>query len=237
LNYIEYSEGVSNMKKAVKSSRKYDASRRQAQARHTRLAILHAAQRLFIERGYGQTTIAAVAAEAGVSAETIYGAFRNKATLLQRVWDITIGGDDEDIVFHERPEVMAIRNEPDLTKRFMLHAQLSTATARRITPLVRAVQAAADTDPAAANMFAEMGQQRLAGLTVMAREAAATGQLAVSEADCRDVVWACTDGSLWHQLVVERGWSDEQFARWLGEVWARTLVTPRARSERPRRRA
>jgi hypothetical protein len=34
----------------------------------------------------------------------------------------------------------------------------------------------------------------------------------VSEQECRDVVWAMTDGTLWHQLVVERGWTDEQYS-------------------------
>ena len=58
--------------------------------------------------------------------ETIYAAFGNKATLLHKAWDITVGGDDDDIVFHERPEVMAIRSEPDLAKRLMLHAAFST---------------------------------------------------------------------------------------------------------------
>src|SRR4051794_23399249 len=121
------------MPRGVKPVRKYDASRRRAQARETQLAIVRAAQKLFIDQGYGQTTIAAVAHAAGVSVETVYAAFHNKPTLLHRAWDITIGGDDEDIVFHERPEVRAIRDEPDLAKRLMLHAAFSTATARRMT--------------------------------------------------------------------------------------------------------
>ncbi len=52
-----------------------------------------------------------------MSVETIYAAFGNKATLLHKAWDITVGGDDQDVVFHERPEVLAIRSEPDLAKR------------------------------------------------------------------------------------------------------------------------
>src|SRR3954470_21285886 len=78
----EYREGVSNMGPAVKRSRKYDASRRQQQARETQRAIIRAAQRLFVDQGYGRTTMTEVAAAAGVSVETVYAAFRNKATLL-----------------------------------------------------------------------------------------------------------------------------------------------------------
>ena len=212
------------MARAVKPPRKYDSTRRQEQARQTRLSVVRAAQRLFIEQGYGRTTMADIAGSAGVSVETVYAAFGNKATILHRAWDVTIGGDDEDVVFHERPEIQEIRNEPDLAKRFMLHAAMSTATARRMVPFLRALQGAAGTEPAAAEMLAEIGRQRLAGMTVMARDAAATGQLAVSEEECRDVIWAYTDGMMWHQLVVERGWSDEDFAEWLGRAWVAALV-------------
>jgi AcrR family transcriptional regulator len=209
--------------------RQYDSSRRKEQARQTQRAVLRAAHDLFVEQGYGRTTIADVARAAGVSAETIYATFKNKATLLHRVWDVTIGGDDEEIVFHERPEIVAIRAEPDLGKRFMLHARMSTATARRMTPFRLAVQAAVGSEPAAVDMLAEMDRQRLAGMSVMAAESAKTGQLAVSEEECRDVIWAMTDGLLWHALVNGRGWSDERFAEWLGRVWVATLVRPKSR--------
>jgi AcrR family transcriptional regulator len=215
------------MSDVVKPRRSYNSSRRQEQARETQRRILTAAHDLFVADGYGRTTIADIAKRADVSQETVYGTFRNKATLLHRVWDVTIGGDDDDVVFHERPEIMAIRGEADLGKRMMLHAQMSTATARRMTPFLRAVQGAAGTEPSAAEMLAEIGRQRYAGMSVMARDAAATGQLAVTEDECRDLIWATTDGVLWHQLVQERGWSDERYAEWLGRMWVAALVKPK----------
>jgi len=191
---------------------------------------LRAAHDLFVEQGYGRTTIAQVAERAGVSPETIYATFKNKATLLHRTWDVTVGGDDEEVVFHERPEVKAIRAEPDLATRLTMHARLSTATARRMTPFARSVRGAAASEASAAEMATEMDRQRLAGISVMAREAAATGQLKVTEEECRDLVWATTDGHLWHQLVVERGWTDEQYADWLGRMWVSLLVRDPVRS-------
>jgi AcrR family transcriptional regulator len=211
------------MARGVKS-RSYDASRRRAQAGQTRAEIVRIARELFVEHGYGRTTIAEVARGAGVSVETVYGAFGNKATLLARAWDITIGGDDEDVVFHERPEVLAMRAEPDLATRLMLHARFATATAERIAPFQLMVQAAAGADESAAAMLEEMGRQRLVGMGVMAAEAASTGQLAVSEEECRDVIWSMTDGVLWHRLVNERGWSAERYAEWLGRTWVALLV-------------
>lgn len=204
--------------------RSYDSSRRQEQARETRLAVVRAAGELFVEQGYGRTTMADVARAAAVSVETIYAAFGTKAALLHHVWDVTVGGDDQDVVFHERPEVRAIREEPDLATRLVLHAGLATRTAQRIAPFQLMVHAAAGADPAAAAMLEEMGRQRLAGMTVMAAESARTGQLAVSEEECRDVLWSMTDGMLWHRLVNERGWTNERFAEWLGRMWVGLLA-------------
>src|SRR5438132_7408384 len=218
-----------NSRKPVKR-RSYDSSRRRAQADETRSLVVRTARDLFIERGYGRTTLADVGQSAGVSVETIYASIGTKAELLHRAWDITVGGDDRDIVFHERSEVLAIRNEPDLTRRLMLHAAFSTHTAQRIGPFQLMVQSAAGADPTAAAMLDEMGRQRLAGIGVMAAEAAKTGQLAVPEEECRDVIWSMTDGMLWHRLVNERGWTNERFADWLGHSWVDRLVQRPGRS-------
>ena len=204
--------------------RTYDSSRRRQQAAETQGLIVRTARDLFLEQGYGRTTVADIARAAGVSVETIYGAFGTKATVLHRAWDITVGGDEQDIVFHERPEVQAMRAEPDLAKRLMMHAAVATRTAQRVAPFQLMVQSAAGADPAAAAMLDEMGRQRLAGIGVMAAEAATTGQLVTTEAECRDVIWSMTDGMLWHRLVNERGWTNDRFAEWLGRMWVALLV-------------
>lgn len=220
------------MTKDVKRRRAYDSSHRKNQARDTRLRILRAAHDLFVERGYGSTTIADIARAANVSVETIYAAYRSKANLLGHVWDVTIGGDDEDVVYHERPEIKAIRAEPDLRKRLVMQSHVSTAAARRMAPFLRALEGAASSESAAAEMLAEVSRQRYEGLGVMAREAAATGQLGVTEQECHDLMWATTDGTLWHRLVVERGWTDDQYADFLARMWTSALRA----GPRPRRR-
>ena len=219
------------MNRPVKGSgppaRTYKSDRRQEQARRTRLEILQAARGLFVQHGYGRTTITDIAAAANVSVETVYGAFGTKAVVLQRVWDITIGGDDDQVVYHERPEILALHDEPDLARRLTMQATVFTQTAHRIVPLLLAISGAASSEKAADEMLVEIGRQRLVGMTVMASSAAATGQLAVTEQECRDLMWATTDGVLWQRLVVERGWSDQTFAQWLADLWVGLLVTRR----------
>ena len=68
------------MTEAVK--RPYDNSRRQAQARATRLKVIEAAKRLFTDCGYPATTIEAVADAADVPLPTVYRLFGSKRALL-----------------------------------------------------------------------------------------------------------------------------------------------------------
>jgi AcrR family transcriptional regulator len=211
------------MTEAVK--RQYDSTWRQEQARETQLRIIGAAHDLFVGKGYGSTTIADIARAAGVAVETIYAAFRNKHTLLRQVWYVSVRGDEEDIRLWDRPEIRAVIAEPDLARRFEAQADVLTAVFRRITPLLLMLQGAVASQPDAAAMLAEFDQMRLDRAGKYARAAAATGQLAVSEEECRDELWATLDGDLWHRLVAQRGWSDERFAAWLGRLWISTLVT------------
>ena len=66
-------------------------------SRQTRRRILEAAYELFVEQGYGATTLQDVATRAGVAVQTIYFAFGNKPSLLKELVDVTIAGDDEPI--------------------------------------------------------------------------------------------------------------------------------------------
>jgi AcrR family transcriptional regulator len=206
--------------------RRYNSSRRREQAGENRRRILQAAQDLFIDKGYGQTTIADVAGAAGVAVETVYAAFKNKPTLLHRAWDVSVGGDDQDTLLHDRPELRAVLDEPDLPSRLKKHAAVNTAVMRRTARLHLAVHGAAASHPVAAAMLIEIDRQRLEAMAVHARAAAATGQLAVSEEECRDVLWSTSDGSLWHRLVEQRGWPDNRYAAWLGQLWVSLLVAP-----------
>lgn len=210
------------MQEAVK--RPYRSARRREQAGETRQRIIRAAHALFVNDGYGRTTIADVARAAGVAVETVYAAYRNKPTLLRQVWYTTMRGDEEDIRLLDRPEIRAVLAESDLATRLRAHAVVITPVFQRITPLLRALQGAATSEPAAAAMLAEFDGQRLDAAGHYARAAAATGQLAVSEQECRDLLAATLDGALWHRLVAERGWPDDRYARLLGTMWVAALV-------------
>ena len=67
----------------VKQPRRYWApSIAASRPEQTRQRVLDAAAKLFAERGFESASITAIAAEAGVSPETVYARFHNKRTLL-----------------------------------------------------------------------------------------------------------------------------------------------------------
>jgi AcrR family transcriptional regulator len=212
------------MVRAVK--RPYDSTRRQDQARQTRLAIVHAAHDLFVSNGYGRTTIADIARAAGVAVETVYAAFKNKPTLLRQIWYVHFRGDEQDVPLYDRAEMQEILAEPDLASRIRKHAEFVTATNRRMAPLLAALVGAAANEPGAAAMLDEWAERRIDVATKYAHAAAATGQLGISEHECRDVLFATMDGALWQRLVAERGWSDERYAAWLARMWVQLFIHP-----------
>ena len=81
-----------------------------------------AARDLFERDGYRPTTIAAIAAQAGVSAESVYKGFGTKAALAKAVFDLALAGDDEPVPVAERPSVQAMRDETDVRRKIAMFA-------------------------------------------------------------------------------------------------------------------
>ena len=199
--------------------RPYDSSGRAKQAQQNRDRISRVAHDLFVDHGYGNTTIADVAYTAGVSVETVYKAFGNKAALLRSAWYVMFRGNGQDKPLFDRPETQAILKRPDLAERIDGFAHLTAERNRRSAHLLRTIEAAAASEPGARAMLEEWKGRLIDVATRFAHGAAATGQLAITEDACRDITYSMLDGALWHRLVIERAWTDERYADWLSAQW------------------
>jgi hypothetical protein len=151
-----------------------------------------------------------------VSRRTVFNSVGGKVALLKLALDWAIVGDDEPIALADRPAIKAILAESDPRKALMLWVQTVTDVAARTTPLGEVLIAAADIDPAAAQLLAEASRNRMLGATVFIRYLASLDGLAVgiTEQRAAELCWALTDGHLYRLLVAQRSWSTADFNRW-----------------------
>jgi AcrR family transcriptional regulator len=210
----------------VKVPRRYDSTRRRDQARQTRRAILEAARRLFLERGYAGTTIGAVADEAGVSVETVYKAVGNKARLVKEVFDFAIAGDDEPIPMLQREMVARISAERDPRRKLQMYGEHLATAGPRAGALQLLIRSAAASHPDAATVWDQMVTERLTGMTEFARHLHEGGYLrpGISLDEARDVLWTYNSVELYELLVVQRAWDPERYGRWIAEAMIAALL-------------
>jgi AcrR family transcriptional regulator len=199
------------------SVRRYESRLRETQAAGTRRAIVDAAARLFIERGYGATSIDAIAAAAGVGRATVFTAVGGKAEVLRRAYDTALMGDDEPGPLRRHPRAVSIRAETDPTVYLGRYAELVTEIDRRQAGIHEAMRGAAATDPEVRALFATLTGERRAGSARVVGDLVAKGGLRdeLDREAAADIVWVLNDPGLYHLLVTVRGWSDEQFRTWL----------------------
>jgi AcrR family transcriptional regulator len=214
------------MPDAVNPRRSYDASRRQEQARQNRRAVLERAHELFLERGYAGTAMAAVAAAAGVSVETVYKAFTNKPGLVKAVFDVAIVGDDDPVPMMQRDFVRRNMAEPDPRRKLEAYGEHLGQLGPRIGPILLVVRSAAATDAGAAGVWEALQAERLTGMAAFAQHLHDGGHLreGVSEAEARDVLWTLNSVELWDLLVNQRHWSNARFGRWVGRQLVAALL-------------
>src|SRR5512138_2203745 len=74
-------------------TRSYDSSGRRRRAQEGRERVLEAARRLFAEAGYAETTLEAIATQAGIALPTLYAAFRSKQGLLAALLGRLVSGE------------------------------------------------------------------------------------------------------------------------------------------------
>jgi AcrR family transcriptional regulator len=211
-----------DMSDDVKPRRPYRSDRRREQAEETRERVLEAGARLFRERGFESATIAAIAAEAGVSPETVYAGFRNKRTLLGELIRAAVrGGEPSPVPQQEGPRAVAAAT--DQREQLGLFAADITRRLERVGPLVDVLSTAARSEPELAELLARIHRERLENLRTFVVALAANGLLRQEPEAALDTVWALASPELYLLLTTTRGWNRERYRDWLAESLARLL--------------
>jgi len=204
----------------------YNSALRAAQARATRRGIVAAAAALFVEHGYGATTVDAIAAAAGVSRKTVFTSVGGKAEALRLAFDWAITGADEPVSVQDRPHIQALRREPDARLMLAGYARSVREVSERIAALSAVLQAAAGIDTEIRALADESRAQRLHGMRLLAGELADRGALrpGLAPAEAADILWLLNDPVVYHRLVIEQGWAPDRYQDWLAETIISQLI-------------
>lgn len=208
------------------SKRKYDSSRRTEQATQNRLKIIEAGKKLFIEKGYAGATVGAIADEAGVSQETIYGTIGSKRGVLAAALEISVGGDGQPIRILDRPGPQAILEEIDQRQQLLMFSRDITTILARVAPIFQVMRSAAKLEDEIDEMFTQNLQERLQNLTKFAENLSSHGPLrdGMKPSKAGEIVWALTSPDLYQLVKVDLGWSNPEYSDWLADSLIRLLL-------------
>jgi AcrR family transcriptional regulator len=201
----------------------------QARTRRTQAAVVAAARRLFLERGYAATTIEAISELSDTPQPTVYRLFSSKLGILKAVLDVSIAGDDEAVAMADRPQVRSLVANPDPRDTLTGFAALVGGLMARTAPVHRVLEEAARSDQGAAAALAEIARQRHDGQRRITRSLIRAGALrpGLKEREAADIVHALASPEVYRLLVTDRGWSGERYRQWLSSILIDQLLPGR----------
>ena len=210
------------MSKPVKT-RSYNSPVRREQAARTRQRILDAAADLFVRHGYGATSVRQIADAAQVAPDTVYATFRSKARLLTALADIRLAPGGQASIL-DRPEVQALRQERDPRQLLGLFARDYAAMSEQVRPVSEVLRTAKAVEPEMAAVREEMEGYRFQYMRTIVRWLAERATLRVPEGRAAQIVWTLASPDVSRMLCDVQGWTTGEYAAWLEETLAATLL-------------
>ncbi len=159
-----------------------------------------------------------IAADADVTAKTVYHLFGSKAGVLKHVMDAAFVGDDEPIPLLERAGPQQVKAEPDQRRQIELTARGTAELLERIRHIDDVLTDAAAVDPDAAALRADIElRQRREAMRVLAGWLSETGPLrdGMTADRAADILWVLTSPEVHRLYRKDCGWTADEFADWL----------------------
>lgn len=201
--------------------RDYRSPVRARQAEDTRRLIVDAAATLFAERGYARTSVAAVAAAAGVAVNTVYTSVGGKSALIMAMSEDGAA----DAVAVETERRISECTDPREILRLVADGTGQVRRRRQQTLTIMLDNRTADPDvAAAADLATRVVRDRLKA--VAARLITVGGlREGLTRKQVEQTLWFYFGFEAW-RTVRDFGWSWKDSADWLAEQSANTLLPP-----------
>jgi AcrR family transcriptional regulator len=207
--------------------RKYDNSRRRADAEARQRKIIEAATDLFIEQGFGATLIDQIAAQADVSAPTVYATFGSKASVLARAIDAALVGDFDEVPVVDRIRRVIDDSGSDPRGQLVAVAYFIRTVNERVAPLIRVMEQACSTDPALQEVRAKLIDAiRLDSEKMIKKywQGALRPGLSVDEAAA--ALAMMMSPQVYSMLSVDMGWSPDRYQQWMVHALPHLFLRP-----------
>ncbi len=189
--------------------RPYRSPLRQAQAEQTRQRILDAGLELFSERGYPVTSVAQIAAAAGVSTETIYTSVGSKRGIIDALLEQV---DSERPIERARAAVVERGGTPMVALEvFAETAGNFWAAHSKLVEVLR--KGVGDPEIGGAWFERESGRRALFADAV-SHWPPGTLRDGLDPERAADIAWVLTAEESYGRLVQRRGWSLEDYIAW-----------------------
>jgi len=205
----------------MSTPRPYSAPARDDARRATRRRIREEGASLFLQNGYVSTTLAAVAAAAGVSTRYVQLVFGSKAGLLSEVIQVAITGDDEAQPLAAREEWLGMLGAggQDTLRAF---AEINAEILRRSAGLLVLASSAAETDHALSALQTRSQERRLQDCSSIAQRLTEDGWLdpPTTAVAATDTIYVLSSPELYVVLCSQRRLAHSRYADWL----TRTLL-------------
>lgn len=187
--------------------------------------MVEAAGELFLTQGYGSTSLDDIASRAGVSTPTVYAKFGSKAGLLKVLVDVSVAGDDEDVPLLERDDLRAHQAIESLPDRVRAMCEAAHVVHSRSGPVLRLVARVSGSDPAVAELHAELERQmRETALANLGTYPTSVLRDGMDRDRAADVVLTLGHPEVWNRLVHDAGWTGEQYVDWLEHAITSTVL-------------
>lgn len=209
------------------AKRSYDATRRRERAESereaTRVKVVAAATRLFVEKGYTATTVGEIAKEAGVALQSVYKAGGSKAELLHHVVDVAVAGDTDHVLVKDRPSFTNLMAETDPVAKVRMFAGMICDIQERLAPIQRASREAAAVDETAATYWRDAHLLRLqtfeAAMRTLPRD-----RLRRSHEETTATAWSIGSTEVYTLMTAVLGHDSDQVRAWLADTLVDSLL-------------
>ena len=203
----------------TRDSRSYRSPRRDQGAADTRAAILSAAMRLFLERGYGRVTVADIASEAATAIPTVYASTGGKSAILATL----VHDAERDPIVDQSVEAIRASHSPNEVIRITGHA--TCVDNERYHDLIQVMVSAGAIDDTAAVTLRTSDRLywRTLEKTAMRLEELQALKEGLTVRRATDILWFYFGHRSWHVLT-ERKWSWSEAEQWLAEEASRALL-------------